>query len=119
MTEESFERGGALVFMIIDLLFHLVYLQCWEFIKPLLKFKQNYNKMSPHTRQNGHHQKVLDIITLLCLKWIANKDLLYSTWNFAQCYVAVWIGGEFGGEWIHVSMWLSPFTVHLKLTYHC
>ena len=20
----------------------------------------------------------------------------------AQCYVAAWIGGEFGGEWIHV-----------------
>ena len=58
MTEESFERGGALVFMIIDLLFHLVYLQCWEFIKPLLKFKQNYNKVSPHTRQNGHHQTI-------------------------------------------------------------
>ena len=96
--------------MIIDLLFHLVYLQCWEFIKPLLKFKQNYNKVSPHTRQNGHHQKVLDIITLLCLKWIANKDLLHSTWNFAQCYVAVWIGGEFGGEWIHVYMWLYTKT---------
>ena len=31
-----------------------------------------------------------------------NKDLLYSTWNSAQCYVAVWMGGEFGGEWIHV-----------------
>ena len=26
--------------------------------------------------------------TLLYLKWITNKDLLYSTWNSAQCYVA-------------------------------
>ena len=68
MTEESFERGGALAFMIIDIFFHLVYLRCSEFIKPLLKFKQNYNEMSPHTRQNGHNQKVLDIYTLLCLK---------------------------------------------------
>ena len=25
--------------------------------------------------------------TLLYLKWIASKDLLYSTWNSAQCYV--------------------------------
>ena len=25
--------------------------------------------------------------TLLYLKWITDKDLLYSTWNFAQCYV--------------------------------
>ena len=26
--------------------------------------------------------------TLLYLKWITNKDLLYSTWNSTQCYVA-------------------------------
>ena len=26
--------------------------------------------------------------TLLYLKWITNKDLLYSTWNSAQCYMA-------------------------------
>ena len=25
----------------------------------------------------------------------------------------------FGGEWIHVYVWLSPFTVHLKLSQHC
>ena len=30
-------------------------------------------------------------------------DLLYSTGNSAQCYVAAWMGGEFGGEW-HVYM---------------
>ena len=54
--------------------------------------------------------------TLLYLKLMTNKDLLYSTGNTAQCYVAAWIGGEFGGEWIHVNVWLSPITVHLKLT---
>ena len=27
---------------------------------------------------------------------MTNKDLLYSTWNSAQCYVAAWIGGWFG-----------------------
>ena len=43
--------------------------------------------------------------TLLYLKWIANKDLLYSTWNSAQCYAAAWMGGEFGGEWIDVHMY--------------
>ena len=26
------------------------------------------------------------------------------------------MGGEFGGKWIHVYVWLSPFTVYLKLT---
>ena len=30
----------------------------------------------------------MGMYTLLYLKWITNKDLLYSTWNSAQCYVA-------------------------------
>ena len=33
----------------------------------------------------------MDMFTLLYLKWIMNKDLLYSTWIFAQCYVAAWM----------------------------
>ena len=33
---------------------------------------------------------------------ITNKDLLCGTRNSAQCYEAAWMGGEFGGEWIHV-----------------
>ena len=52
-------------------------------------------------------------------KWITNKDLLYSTGNSAHCDVAGWTGGEFGGEWIHVYAWLSPFAAHLKLSQHC
>ena len=40
--------------------------------------------------------------TLLYLKWMANKNLLYTTCNSAQCYVLAWMGGGFGGEWIHV-----------------
>ena len=40
--------------------------------------------------------------TLLYLKWITNKDLLYSTENSAQCYEAAWMGGEFRGEWIRI-----------------
>ena len=31
-----------------------------------------------------------------------------------SCYVAARIGGEFGGEWTHVYVWLSLFVVHLK-----
>ena len=58
----------------------------------------------------------VDMYTLLYLKWITSKDLLYTTRNSAQCYMAAWMGGEFGGEWIHVYMWLSPFAVHLKLS---
>jgi len=29
-------------------------------------------------------------------------DLLYGTWNSAQCYVAAWMGEGLGGEWMHV-----------------
>ena len=58
----------------------------------------------------------MDMYTLLHLTWITNEDLLHSTGNSAQCYVAAWVGGESGGEWIHVYVWLSPFAVHLKLT---
>ena len=40
----------------------------------------------------------IDMYTLLYLKWITNKVLLYSTGKSVQCYVAVWMGREFGGE---------------------
>ena len=60
----------------------------------------------------------MDMYTLLYLKWITNKDLLCSTGNSAQCYVAAWMGGELGGEWIHVNVSLSSFPVHLKLSQH-
>ena len=61
----------------------------------------------------------MDMYPLLYLKWITNKDLLYNPRNSAQCYLAVWMGGEFAGEWMHVYVWLSPFAVHLKLSQHC
>ena len=61
----------------------------------------------------------INMYTLLYLKWITNKDLLYSTGNSAQCYVTAWVGGELGGEWIQVYIWLRPFAVHLKLSQHC
>ena len=44
----------------------------------------------------------MDICTQLYLKWITNKDLLYNTGNSAQCYVAAWMRGESGGQWIHI-----------------
>ena len=49
----------------------------------------------------------MDMYTPLYLKWITNNNLLYSTWSSAQCYVAAWMGAEFGGEWIHVYVWLG------------
>ena len=44
----------------------------------------------------------MGMYTLLYCKWITNRVLLYSTRNSAQCYVVAWMGGEFGGERIHV-----------------
>ena len=61
----------------------------------------------------------MDKYTLLYLKWITNKDPLYSTGNSAQSYLATWMGEEFRGECIHVYVWLSPFAEHLKLSQHC
>ena len=61
----------------------------------------------------------MDMDTLLCLTWRTSKDLLSSTGNSAQCHVAAWMPGEFGGEWIHGYVRLSPFSVHLKLSQHC
>ena len=50
----------------------------------------------------------MDMNTLLHLKWITNKVLLYSTMNSAQYHVAAWMGGEFEGEWKYAYAWLSP-----------
>ena len=57
----------------------------------------------------------MDMYTQLYLKWMINQVLAYSTRDSAQCYMAAWMRAEFGGEWIHVCIWLSPFVVHLKL----
>ena len=46
----------------------------------------------------------MDIYTLLYLKWITNKDLVQSTRNSAQCYVAAWMGeglGENGSMYMY------------------
>ena len=39
----------------------------------------------------------MDMYTLVYLKWVTNKDLLYHTWNSAQCYMAAWMGGKLAG----------------------
>ena len=48
----------------------------------------------------------ISMYTLLYLKWITNKDLLYSTWNSAPCYVAALMGAGFEWEWIRaITSW--------------
>ena len=56
---------------------------------------------------------------VLYLKWITNKVLQYSIGNSAQCYVATWMGGKFGGEWIHVYVRLNPSAEPLILSQDC
>ena len=34
----------------------------------------------------------IGMYTLLYLKWITSKDLLYSTENSTQCHVTAWMG---------------------------
>ena len=59
----------------------------------------------------------IDMYTRLYLKWITNKDLLYSTWNSAQCYVAAWMGEESGGERIHEPLCCLPETITFLIAY--
>ena len=64
----------------------------------------------------------MDAYTLVYLKWMNNKDPLYSTWNSVQCYVAAWMGVGFGGEWITCicmaeSLHSSPETTTLLIGY--
>ena len=54
---------------------------------------------------------VIDRQTLLYLKWINNKDLLYRTWNSAQCYEAAWMGGEYGEERLPAKLLQSCLTL--------
>ena len=49
----------------------------------------------------------MDMYTLLYLKCITNKVLLYSTGNSVQCYMVAWMEAEFRGEWIFIYVWLS------------
>ena len=60
----------------------------------------------------------MDLYTQVYLKGMTNKDLLYSTRNSVQCYVAACVRGEFRGEWMCAHLWLCPFVVRLKLLQH-
>ena len=62
----------------------------------------------------------MDMYTLLYLKWTASKDLLYSTWKSAQCYVAAWLGGGLGKNgYVCVCVYVDEFlAVHLNLSQH-
>ena len=49
-------------------------------------------------------------------KMDTKNDLLYSTGNSAQCYVAAWMEGEFGEELNTCVCMAVSLAVHLKLS---
>ena len=57
--------------------------------------------------------------TLLYLKWVTKKDLLYSIWNSAQCYVPALMGrgGAHGRMGACICM-VESFTLLLRLPLH-
>ena len=60
----------------------------------------------------------MDMYILLYLKWISNKDCIaHETLLNVMCQPG-WEWG-LGGEWINEHLWLSPFTVYLKLSQYC
>ena len=57
----------------------------------------------------------VDVYTLLYLKWKTSKDLLYSTGTLTVLCGSL-SGRGICGEWIHVSVRLSPFALCLETT---
>ena len=59
---------------------------------------------------------------LLHIKWITNKDLLYSTGNYTHYLVITYNGKESKKNiYLKKNIYMKPnhFAVHLKLTQHC
>ena len=59
--------------------------------------------------------------TLLYLKWIINKNLLYSSGNSDQCDVAAWMGEDLGRMdtciFMAESLYCSPETITTLIGY--
>ena len=55
----------------------------------------------------------------LYLKWITNKDLLYSTGNSAQWNVTTWLGKELEKEYMYIYVQPNHFAIHLKIIQYC
>ena len=81
----------------------------WTYKRETDSQRTNFWLLEGKNREEGIVKEFgMDMYTLLYLKWITTKDLLYSAWNSAWCYAAIWMGGKFGGEWIHVHVWRVP-----------
>ena len=60
------------------------------------------------------------IYTLLYIKQVTNKSLLYNTGNSTQYSVMAYMGKIFfKKEWVYVYIQLIQFAIYLKLIQHC
>ena len=50
----------------------------------------------------------MDMRTMLCLKWIVDKDVLI-VYEALLNVAWAWMGGVFGGEWMYVYIWSGLF----------
>ena len=89
----------------------------WTYLQNRKRFTGLENKFTVAGGEEIVRQFGMVMYTMLYLKLVTNKDLLFSTWNSTWCYATAWMGRGFGVEWMHVYVWLSQ-AVHLKLSQH-
>ena len=58
---------------------------------------QRRNDTNELTKQKETH-RLLAVPTAMFKMGNQQGLTVYSTWNSVQCYVAAWMGGEFGAE---------------------
>ena len=73
------------------------------------QIQTNRHKQQTYAHQGGMGSRMdweigTDIYTLLilCIKWITNENLLYSTGNSAQCFAVTYMGRKYIRDGIHV-----------------
>ena len=77
-----------------------------------------YQRVRLGSRGEGiNKEDGINIYTLLYIKYITNKDLLYSTGNYTQYFVITYKRKESEKEYTHTC--LNRCAVHPKLTQHC
>ena len=81
----------------------------WICLQNRNRFTDLENKLMVVSGEGIVTEFEMDMYTLLYLKWIINKVPLHHTGNCAYCYVAAWMGGESGGEWMAEYVWLNHF----------
>ena len=95
----------------------------WQHRPPLRKCKFKTYRHGCQGKDGGRivREFGMDIYTVLYLKWITNKDLLYSTGNSARCYMAARVGGSLGENGYTYmygkSLCCLPETITLSIRY--